>query len=99
MSNLDFTTIREINQILTLYRTCISEPFHYNPITLPHGLSAEELSELESVYYTLTLILYDLRMGDLEKNRIYGNVHDYTESKYPLTMNVNCHTGILDIYR
>ncbi|OLN30973.1 hypothetical protein [Desulfosporosinus metallidurans] len=85
MSNLNFTTIQEINQILTIYRTCISEPFHHNPIILPHGLTAEELSELESVYYTLTLMLYDLRMGDLEKKRIYGNMHDFIKSKYLLT--------------
>ncbi len=99
MSNFNFTSIREFNQILTIYRTCISEPFHHNPITLPHGLSAEELSELESVYYTLTLILYDLRMGNLEKKRIYGNMQDFIESKYPLTKKANCYTGILDIYR
>lgn len=71
VANLDFTTIQKVDQILTIFRTCISEPFHHNPITLPHGLSDEELNELESVYYTLTLILYDLHMGDLEKKRIY----------------------------
>jgi len=83
--NLDFTTIQKVDQILTIFRTCISEPFHHNPITLPHGLSDEELLELESVYYTLTLILYDVHMGDLEKKRIYGNMHNFIKSKHVLT--------------
>lgn len=85
MLNLDFTTIQKVDQILTIFRTCISEPFHHNPITLPHGLSDEELLELESVYYTLTLILYDVHMGDLEKKRIYGNMHNFIKSKHVLT--------------
>lgn len=85
MLNLDFTTIQKVDQVLTIFRTCISEPFHHNPITLPHGLSDEELLELESVYYTLTLILYDVHMGDLEKKRIYGNMHNFIKSKHVLT--------------
>lgn len=72
VSNLDLTTIQKFNQILTIYRTCWSEPFRHNPITLPHGLSTEEIQELESVYFTLTLILNDISMGNLEKKRIYS---------------------------
>jgi len=83
--NLDFSTIQKVNQLLTIFRTCNSEPFHHHPLTLPHGLSDEELNELESVYYTLSLILYDFRMGDLEKNRIYGNILDYVKSKHVLS--------------
>ena len=85
MPSFDFTTIQKLDQLLTVFRTCISEPFHHNPITLPHGLSDEELNELESVYYTLTLILYDIHMGDLEKKRIYGNIHNFIKSNHVLT--------------
>ena len=73
MKNLDFETIQKLNQALTIYRTCWSDPFRHNPITLPHGLSAEEIQELESVNYTLTLILNDLSKGNLEMNRIYSS--------------------------
>lgn len=82
MSNLDFTIIQKVNQMLTVFRTCNSEPFRHNSITLHHGLSAEELNELESIYYTLTLILYDCRIGDLEKKRIYGYKHNFIKSKH-----------------
>ncbi|HWQ43684.1 MAG TPA: hypothetical protein VN456_16850, partial [Desulfosporosinus sp.] len=77
MPIFDFNTIQKVDQLLTIFRTCISEPFRHNPLTRPHGLSDEELMELESVYYTLTLILYDFHMGDLERKRIHGNIDNF----------------------
>jgi len=85
VSNMDFNTIHKADQMLTIFRTCNSQPFQQNPITLPHGLSEEELLELESVYYTLTLILYDVHMGNLEKKRLYGNMNNFIRSKHVLT--------------
>jgi len=85
MPIFDFTTIQKVDQLLTIFRTCISEPFRHNPITLPRGLSDEELIELESVYYTLSLILYDFHVGDLEKKRIYGDIDNFVKSKHVLT--------------